>query len=74
MLEVLDDRIADFPSLSFNARMACSTAVVISDNVISDVQHGAIVGHRWADAATGDLARIGNDGHAHLTVERNHVG
>lgn len=49
-------------------------AVVISDNVISDVQHGAIVGHRWADAATGDLARIGNDGHAHLTVERNHVG
>ena len=49
-------------------------AVVISDNVISEARRGAIVGYRWADATTGDLARIGNDGHAHLTVERNHVG
>lgn len=46
---------------------------VISDNVISDAPRGAVVGHRWAQAATGDLAVSGSAGHAHLTVERNHV-
>lgn len=49
-------------------------AAIISDNVISETRNGAIVGHRWAKAATGDLARIGNGGFAHLTVERNHIG
>jgi len=48
-------------------------SAVISDNVIDGAQHGAIIGQRWADPVTGDLATIGNAGYAHLTVERNHV-
>ncbi|MGN6303274.1 MAG: TIGR03808 family TAT-translocated repetitive protein [Mesorhizobium sp.] len=48
-------------------------SAVISDNVIDGAQHGAIIGHRWADPVTGDLATLGNVGYAHLTVERNHV-
>ncbi|TIX38862.1 MAG: TIGR03808 family TAT-translocated repetitive protein, partial [Mesorhizobium sp.] len=46
---------------------------IISDNVIDGALNGAIVGQRWADPATADLARSGNAGYAHLTVERNHV-
>lgn len=46
---------------------------VISDNVIDGAQNGAIVGQRWAEPVTGDLASSGNAGYAHLTVERNHV-
>jgi uncharacterized secreted repeat protein (TIGR03808 family) len=48
-------------------------AAIISDNVIDGAPGGAIVGHRWAEAVTGDLARSGADAYAHLTVERNHV-
>lgn len=48
-------------------------SAVISDNIIDGTPNGAIVGHRWKDAATGDLAREGNAGYAHLTVERNHA-
>jgi uncharacterized secreted repeat protein (TIGR03808 family) len=48
-------------------------SAVISDNVIEATIHGAIVGHRWAEPSTGDLASLGSAGHAHLTVERNHV-
>ena len=48
-------------------------SAVISDNVISETPKGAIVGYRWSDAVTGDLAREGSAGYAHLTVERNHV-
>ena len=47
---------------------------VISDNVISGATNGAVVGYRWRDAVTGDLASGGSSGYAHLTVERNHVG
>ncbi|TGT61369.1 TIGR03808 family TAT-translocated repetitive protein [Mesorhizobium sp. M00.F.Ca.ET.170.01.1.1] len=46
---------------------------VISDNVIDGAQNGAIVGQRWADPVTGDLARSADTGYAHLTVERNKV-
>jgi uncharacterized secreted repeat protein (TIGR03808 family) len=46
---------------------------VISDNVIDGARNGAIIGQRWADPATCDLAQSGNAGYAHLTVERNHV-
>jgi uncharacterized secreted repeat protein (TIGR03808 family) len=46
---------------------------VISDNVIDGTQNGAIVGQRWSDPVTGDLASLGNAGYAHLTVERNHA-
>ena len=48
-------------------------SAVISDNVIDGTPNGAIVGHRWKDPATGDLAKEGSGGYAHLTVERNHV-
>lgn len=47
---------------------------VISDNVISGATKGAVVGYRWSDAATGDMASLGSSGYAHLTVERNQVG
>ena len=40
---------------------------------IHDVSDGAIVGYRWADPATGDLAVKGAGGHANLTIERNRV-
>lgn len=46
---------------------------VISDNVISGTAKGAILGYRWKDAVTADMALNGNAGYAHLTVERNHV-
>lgn len=48
-------------------------SAVISDNIIEAASLGAIVGYRWADPATDDLAAGGNAGYAHLTVERNHV-
>ncbi|MCV3239966.1 TIGR03808 family TAT-translocated repetitive protein [Mesorhizobium sp. ZC-5] len=48
-------------------------SAVISDNVIDDAKNGAIIGHRWAKPATGDLASLEKSGFANLTVERNHV-
>ncbi len=47
---------------------------VISDNIISDFAKGAIVGHRWKEAATGDLASGGASKFANLSIERNSVG
>jgi len=46
--------------------------VVISDNIIDRVKRGGVVGHRWSDAVTGDLAVKGSDLPG-LTVERNRV-
>ena len=46
-------------------------SAVVSDNVIDSVRDGAIVGYRWAEPATGDLAVDGAGGYANLTVERN---
>ncbi|MER8430438.1 TIGR03808 family TAT-translocated repetitive protein [Mesorhizobium caraganae] len=46
---------------------------IISDNVIDGAKNGAIIGQRWAEPATGDLARSSNSGYPHLTVERNKV-
>jgi uncharacterized secreted repeat protein (TIGR03808 family) len=48
-------------------------SAVISDNVIDQARDGAIVGYRWAEPATGDLAREGSASHANLTIERNRV-
>ena len=63
-----------------NARTGIAVTVVegagpavISDNVIAGAENGAVVGYRWADPVTGDMASGGNGGFAHLTVERNHV-
>jgi hypothetical protein len=63
-----------------NARTGIAVTVVegagpavISDNVIDGAEAGAVVGYRWADPATDDMAADGTGGFAHLTVERNHV-
>ena len=45
---------------------------VVSDNVISGAGDGAIVGLRWADVASTDLARDARR-YGKLTVERNQV-
>ncbi|MDX8482067.1 TIGR03808 family TAT-translocated repetitive protein [Mesorhizobium sp. VK24D] len=50
-----------------------SGSTVISDNVIDGAPNGAIIGQRWAEPVTGDLARSADTGYAHLTVERNKV-
>ena len=47
-------------------------AVVISDNVIDGAKRGGIVGHRWTEAVTGDLA-VEKSNWPGLTVERNRV-
>ncbi|MCB1383842.1 MAG: TIGR03808 family TAT-translocated repetitive protein [Notoacmeibacter sp.] len=70
-------------SATGNVMRACGTGIavsvvegagktVISGNVIDSAKNGGIIGHRWAEAATGEL-----DGEAgafpHLTVERNAI-
>ena len=47
-------------------------SAIITDNVIDGALRGAVVGHRWSEAATGDLAREGTD-LPRLTIERNRV-
>lgn len=49
-------------------------AAIISDNILRDTRRGAILGMRWAEPATPDLARAGATIPPHLTVERNRVG
>ncbi len=46
-------------------------SAVISDNVIQGTKKGAIMGHKWVDIASGDMALHGNQGFENLTVERN---
>ncbi|HVY20428.1 MAG TPA: TIGR03808 family TAT-translocated repetitive protein [Bauldia sp.] len=48
-------------------------SAVISDNLIAGANEGAIVGMRWTETATGDLAQSGADRYPHLLVERNRV-
>lgn len=48
-------------------------SAVISDNLISGARGGAIVGHRWKEAVTGDLAAGGADAFGHLSIGRNLV-
>ncbi len=48
-------------------------SAVISDNSISETKSGAIVGYRWTDPATGDLALAGSGDHGNLTVKGNRV-
>lgn len=46
---------------------------VITDNVISQTENGAIVGYRWREPASGDLARR-PENWPHLTVAGNKAG
>jgi uncharacterized secreted repeat protein (TIGR03808 family) len=48
-------------------------SAVLSDNLFEDTGKGAIVGHEWTKAVTGDLAREGAGGFQNLTIERNRV-
>lgn len=48
-------------------------ATIITDNVIDGAEKGALVGHRWSEAVTGDLAIAGASAFPHLVVERNHT-
>ncbi len=51
-----------------------SGSAVISDNLIAGAPNGAVVGMRWAEPVSGDLARVGAETFPHLTVERNRIG
>ncbi len=46
---------------------------IMRDNIISDVRNGAIVGYRWREAATGDLANGGGHAFPHLVLDSNRV-
>lgn len=46
---------------------------LIADNLIAKVRRGAILGTRWSEIVTGDLAAGGADAYPRLRVERNHV-
>jgi uncharacterized secreted repeat protein (TIGR03808 family) len=46
---------------------------IIANNIFQSMQRGAIIGYRWNDAATGDLAKDGAKGFPHLTIEGNQV-
>ncbi|UGX84815.1 TIGR03808 family TAT-translocated repetitive protein [Phyllobacterium meliloti] len=46
-------------------------SAIVTDNIIEKAPRGGIVGHRWMDAVTGDLARQNASGNSRLIVERN---
>jgi uncharacterized secreted repeat protein (TIGR03808 family) len=46
-------------------------SALIADNLISGATRGGILGMRWADFVTGDLAREGAEEWPHLTVQGN---
>ncbi|MFC3217905.1 TIGR03808 family TAT-translocated repetitive protein [Tianweitania populi] len=48
-------------------------SAVISNNVLSQVRNGAIVGHRWTERATDDLATASDQPFANLTIANNQV-
>jgi uncharacterized secreted repeat protein (TIGR03808 family) len=48
-------------------------SAVISDNLIEGAENGGIVGFRWSEPVTGDLALSGADEFSNLMVERNRV-
>jgi hypothetical protein len=48
-------------------------SAIVTDNAIDGAALGAIVGYRWSEPATGDLAAGAGNGFRNLTVERNQV-
>ena len=48
-------------------------AAMISDNLISGADKGAIVGMRWSKPASGDLALSGAEDFPNVTITRNRV-
>ncbi|AYD00075.1 TIGR03808 family TAT-translocated repetitive protein [Neorhizobium sp. NCHU2750] len=47
--------------------------VIIANNIFQSATRGGIIGYRWRDAATGDLAKAGAQAFGHLTIENNRV-
>ncbi|WP_258045404.1 TIGR03808 family TAT-translocated repetitive protein [Mesorhizobium sp. NBSH29] len=45
----------------------------VTDNIIDTATKGGVVGYRWAEAATGDLALDASEAPANLTVSGNQV-
>ncbi|MCP4099544.1 MAG: TIGR03808 family TAT-translocated repetitive protein, partial [Planctomycetaceae bacterium] len=48
-------------------------STVISNNIISDHKRGAIIGYRWRDAKTSELAGRLLSGYEHLSISGNQV-
>jgi uncharacterized secreted repeat protein (TIGR03808 family) len=48
-------------------------SAIVTDNAIDGAALGAVVGYRWSEAATGDLAAGAGKEFRNLTVERNQV-
>jgi uncharacterized secreted repeat protein (TIGR03808 family) len=48
-------------------------SAVISDNLISGADKGAVIGMQWDKTATGDLAQNGAERYPQLLVERNRI-
>lgn len=46
-------------------------SAIVSDNMISNVAEGAILGAEWDDIVTGDLAHADTSNYPQLTIERN---
>ncbi|TNM65783.1 TIGR03808 family TAT-translocated repetitive protein [Aliirhizobium smilacinae] len=46
---------------------------IIANNIFQGAKRGAIVGYRWREASTGDLAKSGSEEFGHLTIEGNRV-
>ncbi len=49
-------------------------AAVISSNMFDRVANGAIIGHRWKEPASRELAGVDRHPFRHLTIERNRIG
>jgi uncharacterized secreted repeat protein (TIGR03808 family) len=48
-------------------------SAVVTDNLISGADKGAVIGMRWAEVASGDLAKTGAGKFPRLLVDRNRV-
>ncbi|KQV43595.1 MULTISPECIES: TIGR03808 family TAT-translocated repetitive protein [unclassified Rhizobium] len=49
-------------------------AAIVTDNIFSAVRDGAVLGYRWNDKVTGDLAAEGAERFSHLTISGNRLG
>lgn len=46
---------------------------IIANNIFQGARRGAIIGYRWRETSTGDLAKGGAERFSHLTIEGNRV-
>jgi uncharacterized secreted repeat protein (TIGR03808 family) len=62
------------------AAVGCSVSVaegagsaLVANNIFQEIAHGAIVGYRWNERATEDLAVAGAEAFSHLMIKDNRV-